>query len=290
MAVFLPSLHTFLVVGAPPTGEIRNVYFAFRVPQKKLPETGEGGFLMKQRIQGMIFGSILTVLILSTVTALGSDGIRNISVTFRNIALVVNGEHITPRDGAGNIVEPFIFNGTTYLPVRAVGEAFGMPVEWDGSTSTVYIGSRGDGRTVVTSYEWLDHMPHLNHQRSRTWFNISAWRPGLRSRDGTAFDRGLIFRTDFGSGDWQSIDVALNANYNTFKGMFVSYSGSGTAHVRIYGDGRLLYTSPIISHGTIPIEFSVDVSNVLLMKIHVESLGGNGHDIGIVEARVERTQ
>lgn len=32
--------------------------------------------------------------------------------------------------------------GTTYLPVRAVGEAFNKAVDWDGSTSSVYIGTK----------------------------------------------------------------------------------------------------------------------------------------------------
>ncbi len=33
--------------------------------------------------------------------------------------------------------EPFIYNGTTYLPVRAVGEAVGKEVAWDNDTKTV---------------------------------------------------------------------------------------------------------------------------------------------------------
>ena len=36
--------------------------------------------------------------------------------------------------------EPFIYNGTTYLPIRAVGEAVGKQVSWDGRTNTVYLG------------------------------------------------------------------------------------------------------------------------------------------------------
>ena len=37
-------------------------------------------------------------------------------------------------------MEPFIYNGTTFLPVRAISEALGKEVEWDGPTSSVYIG------------------------------------------------------------------------------------------------------------------------------------------------------
>jgi len=82
------------------------------------------------------------VLLLSGITVLAAVRTEDISVTFRNIRLVVNGELITPRDAQGNIVEPFIFDGTTFLPVRAVANALGVDVDWDGNTSTVYLGSR----------------------------------------------------------------------------------------------------------------------------------------------------
>ena len=59
----------------------------------------------------------------------------------------LRGRVFTPKDAAGNVVEPFIMNGTTYLPVRAVGEALGMSVNWDGNTHTVYLGD-------------VDHLPY----------------------------------------------------------------------------------------------------------------------------------
>jgi hypothetical protein len=40
---------------------------------------------------------------------------------------------------SGASVEPFIINGTTYLPVRAVAEALGMEVRWDNTAKSVHI-------------------------------------------------------------------------------------------------------------------------------------------------------
>lgn len=37
---------------------------------------------------------------------------------------------------------PLIINGRTLVPVRAVSEAFGLGVEWDGETSSVLVTSR----------------------------------------------------------------------------------------------------------------------------------------------------
>ena len=58
------------------------------------------------------------------------------------IRVFIDGVLITPRDARGNIVEPLIIDGTTYLPVRAIGESFGMNVHWDGAAQSVFVGTR----------------------------------------------------------------------------------------------------------------------------------------------------
>ena len=65
---------------------------------------------------------------------------KTIQVLYNDISLVVDGVPVTPKDANGVEVEPFVYNGTTYLPVRAVGEAINKQVTWDGNTQTVYIG------------------------------------------------------------------------------------------------------------------------------------------------------
>ena len=47
---------------------------------------------------------------------------------YDNIKIFMDGEEVTPKDGNGQSVEPFIYNGTTYLPVRAVSNAIGKEV------------------------------------------------------------------------------------------------------------------------------------------------------------------
>ena len=97
----------------------------------------------KENAKGFVIGALAMLVLLSTGTALANTFSRNetITVLYRDIRLVINGQQITPRDVQGNIVEPFIFNGSTFLPVRAVSEALGEDVHWDGNTGTVYVGS-----------------------------------------------------------------------------------------------------------------------------------------------------
>ena len=96
---------------------------------------------MKQKWTHRIGALALCGALLGGTAALAAGvTYKTIQVLYSDISLVVDGVPITPRDANGVEVEPFVYNGTTYLPVRAVGEAINKQVTWDGNTQTVYIG------------------------------------------------------------------------------------------------------------------------------------------------------
>lgn len=57
-----------------------------------------------------------------------------------DISVELNGVRQMFRNVNGQNVYPIIYNGTTYLPVRAVSAIMEEPVEWDKGSRTVYIG------------------------------------------------------------------------------------------------------------------------------------------------------
>lgn len=57
-----------------------------------------------------------------------------------DICVELNDVRMVFKDANGQTVYPVIFNGTTYLPVRAVSALMDEPVEWDAASKTVYIG------------------------------------------------------------------------------------------------------------------------------------------------------
>jgi len=94
--------------------------------------------MKKLQIKGFVMG-LLVMAMLSGITVWAAARSETINVTFNNIRLVVNDRVVVPTDAAGNTVEPFIWQGTTFLPVRAVATALGQDVRWEESTQTVYI-------------------------------------------------------------------------------------------------------------------------------------------------------
>ncbi len=53
------------------------------------------------------------------------------------VNIYLAGEKFVATDVQGKEVAPILEGGTTYLPVRAIGEAFGKTVNWDQATKTV---------------------------------------------------------------------------------------------------------------------------------------------------------
>lgn len=89
---------------------------------------------MKKHIPGFIAGVLVTTTLLGTAAA---SGALTLSVTPVNIK--VNGEVFQPKDVNGDDVMVFAYNGTTYAPLRALAEAYGLQVGWDQASGTATV-------------------------------------------------------------------------------------------------------------------------------------------------------
>lgn len=90
--------------------------------------------------KAFFLGVALTLFLVSFVTPVFAASLtKTAELVYNNIKITLNGKEIAPKDVSGNVVEPFIIDGTTYLPVRAISNALGIDVDWDGSTNTVVL-------------------------------------------------------------------------------------------------------------------------------------------------------
>lgn len=88
-----------------------------------------------------VIAAVCLVAAIFAVPALAKTGKQSAELAYRDIKITLDGSTLTPRDANGTVVEPFIIDGTTYLPLRAVAEALGLDVQWDSATSTVILSS-----------------------------------------------------------------------------------------------------------------------------------------------------
>ena len=81
---------------------------------------------MKKRIPAII---LMFALFLTTSYAANTYR-KTIAVT-SGVNVEFNNEAIDMTDANGKAVEAFIYNGTTYVPIRAVSNAFGADIGYD---------------------------------------------------------------------------------------------------------------------------------------------------------------
>ena len=135
--------------------------------------------------------TVLTALLLAVVltaaitsTALASDG--SMTVTIHPIRILVNGEAFQPTDVNGNEVMVFTVNGTTYAPLRALAEAYGLEVGYDAANNIATVNSPDRAPVAVpsvpearnfTAYWTVEEKPVTNYGDEKVF--TAAYNGGL---------------------------------------------------------------------------------------------------------------
>lgn len=104
---------------------------------------------MKKKI---LMSTVLTAIIAISMTigALAASNLQKIEAYLnKDLKIKINGESFAVTDSSGKSTYPITYNGTTYLPVRSVGDAVGLKVGFDSATNTVLLGETTS--TSITS-------------------------------------------------------------------------------------------------------------------------------------------
>ena len=221
-----------------------------------------GNFKMKQRMQGLIAGIFVMVLLLGTVTVFAATS-RTIEVTFGNFRTYLFGQEFISRNEQGEIVQPFMYNGSLYVPVESILHAMGDNISWDETNGILHFGN-------VTAPGVTQEVSLFN----RPFTAVGAAFQFASSGD---TDNNLIILM---TRHWHVTNqtqenyvvYSLDATATRFTGS-VNATPGGTAVYRFLGDGRLLHTSPSVGTGTPLIPFDIDVSGVRELRIEVVTTG-----------------
>ncbi len=254
---------------------------------------------MKDRLVGAL---IMLVIIATGATAFAAVRITSINVTYRDIKVAVNGTLFALKDVSGNTVEPFIYNGTTYLPLRAVGEAVGYAVNWDNETSTVNLTDAADGNTgnenatgEIADDDALNlidtYAPYDSTPGKVTWHKSDGTT--YLNMGGNKYKNSLLIESS--QSNINRVSFILDGRHTSLTGIVGEIDGSRgalidtTLTVSIYGDDNLIKTIDI-AKDSLPTSFSVDVTGVNLLKFEVSPNLKSDYespDIGFAELKIK---
>ena len=183
--------------------------------------------------RAFIAGMVTMALLLAVaVPSFAAGAIKTIQARIGGITIVVDGKKIQPTDANGNAVEPMIYNGTTYLPVRAVSSALGKEVYWDGQNWTVYLGKM-DGKLDYPTV-MLKDMKSISREPSVQNKHIDNY--------GNTYGSAIYAR--YGNQEWEYL---LNMKYSRFRGtLYVPEGIKSDCEIvlTITADGKQIYSSP----------------------------------------------
>ncbi len=225
---------------------------------------------MKKRLQGLVVGMLIGCLLMGGLV-FATNGSEIIEIAYSNIKIYVDGLKADPKDAYGRTVEPFIYNGTTYLPVRAVGEAIGKNVFWDAETKSVYLGE------VPNREKYLLEMcpPYDGSGYSR-----------YIATEGKKFRiLGKVYSDGITLGQMGNADCVayfnLDSKYTSLKcdlGI-VDGTGESSQNIKFFVDGDMVaqYT---IRHGSLPQKITVPLNNGNILKVVRDSGGSTQAGLG----------
>lgn len=158
-------------------------------------------------------------------------------VVTSGVTVMIDGKKLEATDANGNPVEPLIYNGTTYLPLRAVAGALKEPVNWDGDEYNIWLGIRP---TTGSNISTMD-IKRVYDKFGNRYSTIADNRYG------------------------NSIHWVYTADKKHSKLRGTIYipqgeEGSGEGYVSIQADGVFRYRSPVLTKDSEPIDFEVDIT------------------------------
>lgn len=146
---------------------------------------------MRKNMLSFVFGAaVMLLLICLPATALAASGALKIEVS--PIKVLVNGEVFQPKDAEGNDVMVFTCNGTTYAPLRALAEAYGLEVGYDAANHIATVNAKpADGLASPDA----SRDTFIGEERAR---NIA-----LERVPGASTSHVRKFKLDYDDGRWE---------------------------------------------------------------------------------------
>lgn len=172
---------------------------------------------MKKRIPAII---LMFALFLTTSYAANTYR-KTITVT-SGVNVEFNNEAIDMTDANGKAVEAFIYNGTTYVPIRAVSNAFGADIGYDRNTQTISV--YDDFTEILIAAYKLDCtisvcMTELEVYRAAINNNAFWTAPAEKSKEAQAFidrDTEMLKTLSEDNGCYHLLSEQLLPTYNEF--------------------------------------------------------------------------
>lgn len=94
--------------------------------------------------------ALLSLALLLSLSAARAAGDARLPEGVTPVAILIDGRTFSGQNERGETVRPFAYDGTTYVPIRALGNALGYGVSWDSAKACVVVDTKGKPTAIST--------------------------------------------------------------------------------------------------------------------------------------------
>jgi len=224
---------------------------------------------VKSNLKVILATSLVWVLLLSGIGVLASTTQTRVEGLRGGISVRIDGTVLELTEE----FQPVMIDDRTFIPVRPIGDALGLDVDWDPATRTVILDTPGIGTPQ-------QDQPITPHPDDRPLLEVfprpdgSVRTPANRDGGQNAVISGRMFPNSFITGNHHNFDITfpLNGEFTRFTAHVGARDGVERGpdlfgDVRIFGDGVLLGEFRFnYEDDAIPVSLDVtDVQSLVIM-------------------------
>lgn len=219
---------------------------------------------LKKMVASFIAGAII-------FSGLGAYAATSIKVDVLPLKFYFDGVQKKP---SGNQMG-FVYEGTTYVPLRFMAESLGKEVAWDSKTTSIYVGKKPDNiKSINTDFTYITELKPYGSINGGVGVGWTVW-----TKDNNYVNKVSMQNTMYSpdtnlsnNNRSNTYTYYLNKGYSKLTGILGvddSSAGSGLKqnNFYIYGDGKLIYGEEDIIVGEDPINVEVNLKGVNKLEI-----------------------
>lgn len=176
----------------------------------------------KKKIALMI--AVLMLVLSFSTTGFAAWATKTLQASYRNITVFVNNTQKVATNANGTVVEPFIVDGTTYVPLRGIAEMLGYQVSFNPTTYRIDIVGTDVAALAAQITQKDARIKELETQLAKySTVSLSSLEDDLEddySKLGTVAIKSITLKGDKNNIELQIyVDLTRTTDYEAWKAM-----------------------------------------------------------------------
>jgi len=130
---------------------------------------------------------------------------KNLQAKYNNVKVLYNGSQVATT------IEPFIVDGTTYIPLRMMAGVFNKDITWDGNTYTINVLDKAD-------FNYKTELAVKDAEIARLKNQISSLQDEIDDLENKSSKKSSSSKTSF-SKALSNLEDDLNDDYGKYEGL-----------------------------------------------------------------------